>query len=337
MRWIRSDSPRSHREKGDAGRSSGLGGYRPAGMRILVTGVSGFAGAALVPRLLADGHELRGFARDPSRVQVDLPVVRGDALTGEGLDEALDGIDVAYFLIHSMERGDVGFAAREAAAAAEFVAAARRSGLRRVVYLGGIVPSGPSISPHLSSRLAVEEALLAGVPEAVALRASIVVGATSRSFRFLVRLVERTPVIPLPAWRTHRTRPIDAGDVVELLAAAAATPHADGGLSLDIAGPDVVTYAELIEMIRDALMVPRASVTLPVLPPALAGLAAPLAAAITGEDPDLIGPLMASLEADLLPRDDRAAELLGVPLRGLHRSIALALRDWEAVEELGAR
>jgi len=175
------------------------------------------------------------------------------------------------------------------------------------------------------------------VPEAVALRASIVIGAGSRSFRFLVRLVERIPVIPLPAWRTHRTQPIDAGDVIELLAAAGTTPHAAGGLSLDIAGPDVVTYAELIEAIRDALMVSRASVELPALPPGLTGLAAPLAAAITGEDPDLIGPLMASLETDLLPRDDRAAELLGVPLRSLHRSIALALRDWEAVEQLGAR
>ncbi len=306
-------------------------------MRVLVTGVSGFAGAALVPRLQADGHEVRGFAREPARVRVDLPVVRGDAVTGEGLDEALDGIDVAYFLIHSMERGDRAFAAREAATAASFVAAAERAGLRRVVYLGGIVPATSAISPHLSSRLAVEEALLAGVPEAVALRASIVVGAASRSFRFLVRLVERVPVIPLPAWRTHRTRPIDAGDVVELLAAAATTEHAAGGLSLDVAGPDVVTYAELIDRIRDALMVDRPSVHLPLLPPALAGLAAPLAAAITGEDPDLIGPLMASVESDLLPRDDRAAELLGVRLRGLDRSIALALRDWEAVEELGAR
>jgi uncharacterized protein YbjT (DUF2867 family) len=306
-------------------------------MRILVTGVSGFAGAALVPRLREDGHEVRGFARDPRRVRVDVPVVAGDAVTGVGLDEALDGIDVAYFLIHSMERGDTAFAAREAAAAASFIAAAERAGLRRVVYLGGIVPATSSPSPHLSSRLAVEEALLAGMPEAVALRASIVVGATSRSFRFLVRLVERIPILPLPAWRTHRTQPIDAGDVVELLAAAAVTEHARGGLSLDIAGPDVVTYAELIDRIRDALMVDRAAVRLPALPAGLHGLAAPIAAAITGEDPDLIGPLMASLESDLLPRDDRAAELLGVPLRGLDRSISRALRDWEAVEELGAR
>jgi uncharacterized protein YbjT (DUF2867 family) len=152
-----------------------------------------------------------------------------------------------------------------------------------------------------------------------------------------VRLVERIPVIPLPAWRVHRTRPIDQRDVVELLAAAATTEHATGGLSLDIAGPDVVTYAELIDRIRDGLMVDRASLLLPALPAGLSSLAAPLAAAITGEDPDLIGPLMASLETDLLPRDDRAADLLGVELHPLDRSIGRALRDWESVEELGAR
>jgi hypothetical protein len=98
-----------------------------------------------------------------------------------------------------------------------------------------------------------------------------------------------------------------------------------------------VTYAELIDRIREALMVDRASLLLPSLPASLSGLAAPLAAAITREDPDLIGPLMASLETDLLPRDDRGAELLGVELHGLDRSIARALRDWESVEELGAR
>jgi uncharacterized protein YbjT (DUF2867 family) len=205
------------------------------------------------------------------------------------------------------------------------------------VYLGGIVPSATAISPHLSSRLAVEEALLAGIPEAVALRASIVVGATSRSFRFLVRLVERIPLMPLPAWRDHRTQPIDARDVVELLARSATTEHAEGGLSLDIAGPDVVTYAGLIDRIRDALMVSRAALALPALPQSLSNLAAPLAAAITGEDPDLIGPLMASLETDLLPRDDRAAGLLGVELHPLDRAISRALREWESVEELRAR
>jgi uncharacterized protein YbjT (DUF2867 family) len=307
-------------------------------MRILVTGASGSIGAALAPALAGAGHDVRGFGRDPARVPASLHFVTGDAITGDGLGEALDGIDVAYFLIHSMEGGTrEGFADNERLAAENFVAAAQAAGVRRVVYLGGLVPQDRLPSRHLRSRLEVERILLAGLPEAVALRASIVIGARSRSFRFMVRLVERMQILTLPPWRDHRTQPIDARDVVELLARSATTEHAEGGLSLDIAGPDVVTYAGLIDRIRDALMVSRAALALPALPQSLSNLAAPLAAAITGEDPDLIGPLMASLETDLLPRDDRAAGLLGVELHPLDRAISRALREWESVEELRAR
>jgi len=197
-------------------------------MRILLTGVSGAIGAALVPALAREGHELRGFARRPERVTAALPVVAGDAVSGMGLDAALEGVDVAYFLIHSMEGGDAGFEARERAAARNFVDAARSAGVRRVVYLGGIVPAAGMLSRHLASRLEVERILCAGFDEAVALRASIVVGASSRSFRFLVRLVERMPVLALPAWRAYRTQPIDVRDVRAFLVSAATTPHAAG-------------------------------------------------------------------------------------------------------------
>src|SRR4051812_6377736 len=176
-------------------------------MRILLTGASGAIGSELAPALAREGHELLGFARDPARVALDIPVVRGDAVTGAGLDEALDGIDVAYFLIHSMEGSEACFEARERGAARNFVAAAERAGVRRAVYLGGIAPAGRPLSRHLRSRLEVERILLGGMPEAVALRASIVIGASSRSFRFLVRLVERLSVLALPAWREHRTQP----------------------------------------------------------------------------------------------------------------------------------
>ena len=188
-------------------------------MRILLTGASGAVGAALLPALTAAGHELRGFGRNPASVPATLPFVLGDAITGAGLDEALDGIDVAYFLIHSME-GDsrAGFEANERAAAENFVAAAQQAGVRRVVYLGGLVPQDRRPSRHLASRLEVEEILLAGSPEAIALRASIVIGASSRSFRFMVHLVERMKVLTLPAWREHRTQPIDARDVQAFLA-----------------------------------------------------------------------------------------------------------------------
>jgi len=311
-------------------------------MRILVTGVSGFVGSRLVPRLRRDGHELRGFARDASRVEVDVPLALGDAVSGDGLAAALDGIDVAYYLIHSMEPppqdgGDgAAFPARELAAAERFAAAARAAGVRRVVYLGGLVPAGAPASAHLSSRLAVERVLLDAVPDALALRASIVIGARSRSFRFLVRLIERMPLLALPAWRENRTQPIDERDVVELLAAAATAALPRGReRSLDVAGPDVVSYRELIERIRDHLLLDRPVVALDA--PAPASLASRVAAAIAGERHELVGPLMAGLGSDLLPRADDAAQLLGVRLHRLDAAIEHALCEWERDEPLAAR
>ena len=308
-------------------------------VQVLVTGASGAIGAELVPRLARGGHVVRAFARDPARVTAPgvERVVRGDAVSGAGLGEALEGVDVAYFLIHSMEtalNGAGSFAERDREAARRFAAAARAAGVRRIVYLGGLVPADARASPHLASRLEVEEALLAAAPEAVALRASIVVSARSRSFRFLVRLVERVPIMPLPAWREHRTRPIDGRDVMAFLERAGTSDVVRGPLSLDIAGPDTVTFAQLVERIRDALLLGRPRVDLPVV---MTAVGSRVAAAITGEDPGLVGPLMGSLTADLLPRDERAAELFGVRLHGFDAAVERALREWETVEELAGR
>jgi uncharacterized protein YbjT (DUF2867 family) len=308
-------------------------------VQVLVTGASGAIGAELIPRLARAGHTVRAFGRDPARIVAEgaAEVVRGDAVSGAGLDEALDGTEVAYFLIHSMEtalNGTGTFAERDRRAAGRFADAARAAGVRRIVYLGGLVPADAPASSHLASRLEVEETLLAAAPEAVALRASIVVSARSRSFRFLVRLVERVPVMPLPAWRTHRTRPIDGRDVMAFLERAGTSAAVDGPLSLDIAGPDTVTFAELVERIRDALLLGRPRVDLPVT---MTAIGSRIAAAITGEDPGLVGPLMGSLTADLLPRDERAAALLGVRLHGLDAAVERALGEWEAVEDLAGR
>jgi uncharacterized protein YbjT (DUF2867 family) len=250
--------------------------------------------------------------------------------------EALAGVDVAYYLIHSMEpSADEGpFAARELAAAEGFAACAKEQGVRRMVYLGGLVPSDSAPSAHLSSRLAVERALLAAAPESVALRASIVISARSRSFRFLVRLVERTPVTPLPAWRRHRTKPIDGRDVIAYLIEAGLSPRVEGALSLDIAGPDVMTYADLMRRIADAMLVSRPSIELPF---SLTPVASVVAAAIAGERLELIEPLMQGLETDLLPRDDRAQELFEIRLHRFGSAVEHALREWEREEQLAAR
>ena len=308
-------------------------------MQTLVTGVSGYVGAALVERLRRDGHTVRGFARSRERVAAagvaldDL--VLGDVSTGAGLDRALDGVDVAYYLVHSMEGAVAnGFADAERRSGAAFARAAERAGLKRVVYLGGLVPADAPLSRHLGSRLAVESALLGAVPEGIALRASIVVGARSRSFRFLVRLIERLPVMALPAWRGNRTAPIDGRDMLDYLARAATAPAELTGRSWDIGGPDVMTYAEMIARISDAMMVRRPALALGF---SLTPVASVVAAAIADEDPGLIAPLMESLEHDLLPRDGDAAAAFGVNLHRFDAAVERALREWERTEELAAR
>lgn len=305
-------------------------------MQILVTGVSGYVGAALVPRLRRDGHAVRGLAREPARASAPVDeLVVGDAVTGAGLDDALRDVDVAYYLIHSMEPAlDGEFPERERRAAEHFARAARAAGVRRIVYLGGLVPTHRDPSRHLASRLAVEEVLLDAAPEPVGLRASIVIAAHSRSFRFLVRLIERVPVLALPSWRTNRTQPVDGRDVTELLARAATAPRALTGRTWDVVGPEAVTYAALIDRIAAAMLVARPTVGLSV---SLTPVAAAVGAAIAGEDVELIEPLMESLRYDLLPRHHDALQRFGVRAHRLDAAVERALRDWEREEQLAAR
>jgi len=305
-------------------------------MEVLVTGVTGYAGAALVPLLARDGHRVRGYARAAGRVSAPVDaVVEGDAVVGTGLEAALDGVEVAYYLIHSMEAAAAGaFPDQERAAAENFARAASAAGVRRIVYLGGLVPAGGTLSRHLGSRLVVEETFLEAVPETIAFRASIVVAARSRSFRFLVRLVERLPVLALPAWRDHRTQPIDGRDMLAFLARAASAPGTLAGRAWDVAGPDVVSYGQLVEAIAEEMMVVRPRLPLEL---SLTPVAAIVAAAVAGEDPALVEPLMESLEGDLLPRDDAAAAAFGVRLHPFAAAVRRALRDWERGEELAAR
>jgi uncharacterized protein YbjT (DUF2867 family) len=309
-------------------------------MRVLLTGASGFIGALLAPRLQAGGHDVIALAREPSRVQADLPVLRGDALTGAGLREALEGVQVAYYLIHSMERAPPKerFDELERVAAENFAAEASRAGVARIVYLGGMLPANgsaptqPALSRHLASRAQVERILLAAVPDSVALRASIVIGARSRSFRLLVHLVERLPVLPLPAWRRFRTQPIDARDIAEMLIAAATAPL--GGRSLDAPGPDVLSYEEIVRRIAELMLVGR-----PALGPRLSAtpITGRVAAAIAGEDPALVIGLMESLQMDLVAPAHSAAEELGVALHSFDAAVEHALGEWERAEPLAAR
>ena len=302
----------------------------------LITGASGYVGGRLLRRLAGEGRRVRALARVPERVEplAVVEVLRGDVLTGQGLGAALDGCRTAYYLVHSMEpAADDHFAGRDRRAAEAFAREAAGAGLERIVYLGGMAPTGPA-SAHLGSRLEVERILLDAVPGSTALRASIVVGAGSPSFRVLVRLVERLRVLPLPRWRSNRTQPIDERDMVEFLAGTPKTPAA-AGRSLDVCGPDLMTYDRMIERIAEAMGVGRVPLELSasLTPPASA-----IVAAVSGQPLELVRPLMESLESDVVPRDaEEAPRLYGIRPRSFGRAVEHALAEWESREPLGAR
>ena len=312
---------------------------RPLGvsaeMKTLVTGATGYVGSRLARRLLRDHHEVRGLTRQSSASVPGVELVMGDAVSGEGLERALDGVQVAYYLIHSMEPSpDGAFMERERRSAENFAGAADALGVERIVYLGGLIPEGGPASDHLASRLEVENVLLGSSACSVALRASIVIGAGSRSFRFLVKLVERMPVLAIPAWRSNRTNPVDERDVIEMLARAA-TADDVCGRSFDVGGPDTVSYEQLIQLIRDHMLLARPTVALGSLNPH------PDRQPHLG--PDHRRTSRADRPADGEPRrrparsGASASEAFGVRLHSLDSAIEHALREWEADEPLAAR
>ena len=171
------------------------------------------------------------------------------------------------------------------------------------------------------------------MPRSTALRASILIGARSSSFRILVRLVERLRFLPFPSWRDHRTQPIDERDAIEYLARTPQTIAAEGR-SLDIAGPDLISYGQMIERIAELMGVGR-------IPVRLGASATPMAStvvsALVDQPLELVRPLMHSLETDLLPRDDEARRIYGLRTRSFDRAVEHALREWESLEPLAAR
>ncbi len=203
-----------------------------------------------------------------------------------------------------------------------------------VVYLGGSTPADGRGSPHIASRLEVEEILLESAPSATALRASILIGARSSSFRMLVRLVERLRFLPMPAWRHNRTQPIAERDAIEFLARTPGVPAA-AGRSLDIVGPDVVSYGEMIDRIAEAMGVARLPLGFGL---SLTSPASAVVSAVTDQPLELVRPLMQSLEHELLPRDAAAAPAM-YDIRPLpfSRAVDRALGEWERTQELAAR
>lgn len=274
-------------------------------MPFLITGATGFVGEQLLAAMRRDKLPVRAFVRDASKLDDGIDVVEGDLEDDDALGRALQGIDTAYYLVHSMEAGSEGkFAERDRELAERFVAAADRSGVARIVYLGGIVPSGDS-SEHLESREEVETTLGSGNAELVALRASMIVGERSDSFRTLAQIVDRLPVLALPAWRDTCTQPIAVADIVAALIAA--RDVAPG--TYDVAGPDTLSIEKMIETIGDVLGKNRPTVPLPFSSAKLEGAAA---AVVADSDRAVLTPLMEGLHENLVVEDNKLHSVFGI-------------------------
>jgi uncharacterized protein YbjT (DUF2867 family) len=222
-------------------------------MRILVTGATGYIGGRLVPRLLAAGHEVRVVARDPGKLADvpwagDVDVVRGDVTDADAMAKACAGVEVLYYLVHSLQKSR--FESLDRQGALVTAEAARAGGVGRIVYLGGLRPNDDQeLSAHLASRGEVGEIFLrSGVPSAV-LQAAVILGAGSASFEMLRYLTERLPVMVTPQWVDRRVQPIAVRDVLHYLVGVLDLP-AEINRTFDIGGPDVLTYRQMMQATR---------------------------------------------------------------------------------------
>ena len=299
-------------------------------IRCLVTGATGYIGGRLVPELLDRDYDVRALARNPDKL-ADVPwreraeVVRGDLGDADSLTAAFDGIDVVYYLVHSMGSGP-DFVDQEAQSARNVVAAAQHAGVKRLVYLGGLHPRDVDLSPHLRSRTAVGEILLESGIETVVLQAGIVVGSGSASFEMIRHLTHRLPVMTTPKWVHNKIQPIAVDDVLHYLAesAAATVPTSR---TWDIGGPDALEYGEAMQVYAEvAGLRRRLIVVLPWLTPTIASLWVGL---VTPIPSGLARPLVESLECDAVMGDNDIDAFIPRPPDGLTRyrdAVALALR-----------
>ena len=289
--------------------------------RILLTGATGYVGGRLLPALLARGEQVRCFARRPEALQPrpGLEVVAGDALDGTAVRRALEGVDVAYYLIHAMGSPDA-FEQLDRRAAMTFAEAARDAGVGRIVYLGGL-GEGSQLSPHLSSRQEVGHVLASTGVGTIEFRASIVIGSGSLSFELVRALTERLPVMITPRWVRTRAQPIAIEDVIAYLVAAHDLKPV-GHVVFEIGGADIATYGELMREYARQRGLRRLLVPVPLLTPRLSslwlGLVTPVYARVGRT-------LIESLPNETVVRDPIALERFPIQPRGYREAITRAL------------
>ncbi|MCW2843890.1 MAG: hypothetical protein JWN22_1806 [Nocardioides sp.] len=303
-------------------------------VQVLVTGATGFVGASLARALVDDGHRVRAMTRRPEGYTGAGDPVAGDIGDPHSLAKALDGVDVAYYLVHSLSSKD--FEAEDAAGARSFGAAAASAGVRQIVYLGGLGADGPDLSPHLRSRREVETLLGAeGVPVTV-LRAAIVVGHGGISWEMTRQLVDSLPLLVAPPWAATRTQPIALSDTVAYLVGVLDRPEAFGR-SFEIGGADVLTYEEMLRrasVVQSGRDVPVVSVPLindgvvgDVVGDVVATVSSYGLAALTEVDVATGRNLVESMDTEVVVTDDSIRGVVDLEPMGYDDMVRLALGD----------
>jgi uncharacterized protein YbjT (DUF2867 family) len=303
--------------------------------KILLTGATGFVGGRLLHVLTGHGMNVRCLVRSPEKLRGNLfakeeiEIVKGDLLQKDTLDSPLEGIEVAYYLVHSMGGRTIGenkiFAERDRIAAKNFIRAADRAGVSRIIYLGGLGETGDQLSKHLTSRQEVGHILSSGRAQTTELRAPNIMGAGGAPFEMLRYLVERLPVMVCPKWIETRCQPIDIQDMVDYLLGCLREP-ATAGLSFDVGGPDIVTYRRMMEIYAKVRGLKRLIITVPVLTPRLSTYWVNM---VTPVPSGVVNPLVEGLKNEVICRENRIRELIPMKLTTLEQSICIALQEVE--------
>jgi uncharacterized protein YbjT (DUF2867 family) len=300
---------------------------------VLLTGATGFIGGRLLPALEREGVLVRCLVRigeqfAPGR-QPSYPtsVVHADLLQPETLSPALKGVHTAYYLVHSMGGRNIAeiasFAQRDRQAATNFLQAAEQAGVQRIIYLGGLGETGPNLSEHLTSRQEVARILRSGKIQTTVLRAAVIIGAGGASFEMVRYLMERLPIMLTPRWVNTRCQPIAVQNVIEYLVGCLRQP-ATARLTLDIGGPDIVTYRDMMMAYARVRRLRRWLIPVPCFTPTLSAYWVNM---ITPVPAGVVYPLVEGLKNEVICQDNRIRDLVPIELISISDAIRIALDE----------